>query len=82
MLSKQRCPHTGIVNYFTKADPFVSIGSVTRLGGDDGSYCWRWYDAACTISGIASDLSSAEERLQRAYRRGVSGGTGESVAAF
>lgn len=71
MLSKQRCPHTGIVNFFTDNDPFVSVGSIMRQGDRDEIYCWRWYDAASTISGLARDMSSAEERLRRVYRRGA-----------
>lgn len=68
MLSK-RCPHTGIINYFTKADPFVSIGSITRKDGSEPEYHWRYYDAARRIAGIAKDMSDAEKRLQGAYRR-------------
>jgi hypothetical protein len=67
MLSKQRCPHTGIVNYFTKADPFVSVGSVMRAGSP-AEYQWRWYDAARTISGIATDMQTAEQRIKSQYR--------------
>jgi hypothetical protein len=69
MLSKQCCPHTGIVNFFTKADPFLSVGSIKKQADGEGVYCWRWYDAGRTIAGIASDMRSAEERLRRAYRR-------------
>ena len=68
MLSKQKCPHTGIVNFFTRTDPFVSVGSIIKHGAQDAEYHWRWYDAAGTISGIAKDMQSAEERLRRAYR--------------
>ncbi len=68
MLSK-RCPHTGIINYYTKADPFVSIGSITRKDGREPEYHWRYYDAARRIAGITKDMSDAEQRLQRAYRR-------------
>lgn len=71
MLSKQRCPHTGIVNYFTKTDPFVSAGSIIRQGDRDEVYHWRWYGATQTISGIAKDMTAAEERLHNAYRRGA-----------
>ena len=28
MLSKLRCPHTGLVNFFTDVDPFMSVGSI------------------------------------------------------
>lgn len=67
MLSKQHCPHTGIVNFFTKNDPFLSVGSIMKQADREGAYCWRWYDASRTITGIASDMRSAEERLRDAY---------------
>ncbi len=67
MLSKQRCPHTGIVNFFTQNDPFMSVGSIMKQGDREGAYCWRWYDASRTITGIATDLRSAEERLRQAH---------------
>lgn len=68
MLSKQQCPHTGIINFFTPADPFVSVGSITRRQRDETEFHWRWYDASRTISGIAKDMRSAEARLKRARR--------------
>jgi hypothetical protein len=68
MLSKQQCPHTGIVNFFTRTDPFVSIGSVIKLGARDGEYQWRLYAAAHTISGLAKDMRTAEERVLLQYR--------------
>jgi hypothetical protein len=68
MLSKQRCPYTGVVNFFTRADPFVSVGSITKAGERSTEYHWRVYDAAHVISGIAQDMRSAEERLKRRYR--------------
>ena len=69
MLSKQQCPHTGIVNFFRTSDPFVSVGSITRKDQGDPEFHWRWYDAARTISGIAKDMRSAEARLRRAQRK-------------
>lgn len=80
MLSKQRCPHTGIVNYFSAKDPFISIGSIIEAGapqgpraGQDqdqqpGGYHWRYYDAVQTVSGIATDMAEAEQRLKSQYR--------------
>ncbi len=68
MLSKQRCPHTGIVNYFTESDPFVSIASIVESSGKSPKYQWRWYAAAQTISGIAADMRTAEQRLSSHYR--------------
>ena len=69
MLSKQQCPYTGIVNYFTTKDPFISVGSIVQDGGRRNGFCWRWYDAASTISGIAADMKSAEERLESQYHK-------------
>ena len=68
MLSKQECPHTGIVNFFTRTDPYVSVGSIVKHGERDAEYHWRWYAAARAISGIAKDMRSAEERLLWEYR--------------
>lgn len=69
MLSKQRCPHTGIVNFFTETDPFVSVASIMKCGDRNGTYCWRWYDASRTIAGIAKDMRAAEERVRHAHKR-------------
>jgi hypothetical protein len=32
MLLKHRCPHTGILNFFTDNDPFMSVGSIIAIG--------------------------------------------------
>lgn len=69
MLSKQRCPHTGIVNFFAKADPFVSIGSIIEADRRQGEYHWRVYDAVQTVSGIAADMAEAERRIKSQYRQ-------------
>jgi hypothetical protein len=71
MLSKQRCPHTGIVNFFSKTDPFVSIGSIIEAGARRDEYHWRVYDALCTVSGIAADMAEAEQRIKSQLRRQV-----------
>lgn len=68
MLSKQRCPHTGIVNYFARTEPFFAVGSITEANHNTGSYYWRVYNAAKTISGIAEDMKSAEQKLVSEYR--------------
>ena len=30
MITKRRCPHTGIVNFFSHTDPLLAVGSVSR----------------------------------------------------
>jgi len=68
MLSKSRCPHTGVVNFFTKADPLLAVGSVAETAGGP-RYVWRCYigEEAC---GLAPDMSLAEAYLRRAIAGG------------
>ena len=63
MLLKHRCPHTGILNFFTDNDPFMSVGSIIAIGR--GRYVWRCHliDQRC---GTATDAMSAESHLRRA----------------
>jgi hypothetical protein len=64
MLSKCRCPHTGVVNYFTKADPQLAVGSVAEAG-DTTAYAWRCYVGE-EAGGLAPDISRAEAYLRKA----------------
>jgi hypothetical protein len=63
MLSKLRCPHTGLVNFFTDLDPFLSVGSIIATG--PSCYVWRCHlvDHRC---GVAADPVTAEADLRRA----------------
>jgi hypothetical protein len=63
MLSKLRCPHTGLVNFFTDADPFMSVGSIIATA--PSRYVWRCHllDHRC---GVNADPVSAEANLRRA----------------
>jgi hypothetical protein len=63
MLLKHRCPHTGILNFFTDINPFMSVGSIIAIGR--GRYVWRCHliDQRC---GTATDAVSAESHLRRA----------------
>ena len=63
MLLKHRCPHTGILNFFTDNDPFMSIGSIIAIGR--GRYVWRCH-LIDERSGTATDAMSAESYLRRA----------------
>jgi len=68
VLSKSRCPHTGIVNYFTRADPLLAVGSVTATHAP-ARYVWRCYvgEEAC---GVTRDMPSAEASLRTAVAGG------------
>lgn len=67
MLSKSRCPYTGVVNFFTETDPLLSVGSVAEMGaaGRSGGYVWRCYLGE-ESAGLAGDMSHAEAQLRRA----------------
>ena len=63
MLLKHRCPHTGILNFFTDSDPFMSVGSIIAIGR--GRYVWRCH-LMDRRGGAATDAMSAESRLRKA----------------
>ncbi len=69
MLSKSRCPHTGVVNYFTDADPLLAVGSVAKARQPKG-YAWHCYVGE-EVGGLAPDLPHAEANLKRAIARGT-----------
>jgi len=64
VLSKKRCPHTGVVNFYTDADPLLAVGSVTEAGAS-ARFAWRCY-LADESGGVASDISLAEAHLRQA----------------
>lgn len=66
MLSRRHCPHTGIVNFFAAADPFVAIGSVIKAG-EPALYHWRYYLGPAAV-GVAADMRSAENHLLMRHR--------------
>jgi hypothetical protein len=67
MLSTRLCPHTGVVNFFADAEPFIAIGSVIR-GGASQPYHWRCYVGQESAAGAAPDMRTAERRLVGRYR--------------
>jgi hypothetical protein len=66
MLSKLRCPHTGIVNFFTDVDPYMSVGSIIATA--PSRYVWRCHlvEHRC---GVTADPMSAESNLRRALEK-------------
>src|SRR5262245_59320491 len=61
MLSKKRCPHTGVVNFFAD-DPHLPVGSAIKVGRRVG-YHWRYYQDPCAAAGAARNLKSAEREI-------------------
>ena len=62
MLSKRRCPYTGVINFYSSEEPFLAIGSVVKVAR--ARYHWRFYADPCAGVGSATDLSSAEAHVR------------------
>ena len=67
MLSRKRCPYTGVVNLFLTAEPHLAIGSVLKAEGSLG-YQWLYYTDPCAATGTAPDLKTAERRVAELCR--------------
>jgi hypothetical protein len=67
VITKRRCPHTGIVNFFSHSDPLLAVGSVTHATSPT-QYVWRSY-LDDRQSGIAADCAAAEAHLRDAIGR-------------
>ena len=72
MITTKRCPHTGVVNFFVRADPYLAVGSVSQSVSQDANprqFVWRCYLDG-QGAGIADDLAIAEQNLRMAIARG------------
>ena len=67
MLSKKRCRHTGVVNFFAD-DPHLTVGSAIKVDRRVG-YHWRCYTDPCAAAGAARDLKSAEREIAGLCRK-------------
>jgi len=70
MLSKRRCAHTGIVNFFSADEPHFSVGSVVRTEG--AGYLWRCYAEPFAFAGAEADMQVAEQRIVELCSRAAS----------
>ncbi len=61
LLVTKRCPHTGVMNFYSKDNPYVAVGSIARRTGAD--FAWRCYADGPELSGRAPDMATARERL-------------------
>lgn len=67
MITKRRCPYTGVVNFYEKAEPLLAVGSVSA-GAKPAHYVWRSY-MDDQEAGVAGDISVAEAYLRDAIAR-------------
>ena len=67
MITSKRCPHTGVVNFFVRADPYLAVGSVSQEA-NPRQFVWRCYLDG-EGAGVADDLAIAEANLRTAIAR-------------
>jgi len=67
VITQRRCPHTGIVNFFSRSDPLLAVGSVSRAIRPT-HYVWRSY-LDDRQSGVAADRAAAEAHPWHAIAR-------------
>lgn len=60
-LSARRCPHTGVLNFYSESDPYLAVGSISQR--PRSGFTWRCYAAGAETSGRAPDMETAERRL-------------------
>jgi hypothetical protein len=61
MLTKRRCPYTGVINFFFEPEPFLAVGSITKTARSKG-YIWRSYVGE-EAAGLSTAMATAETRL-------------------
>jgi hypothetical protein len=66
MLLKRHCPHTGIVNFFSTAEPHLPVGFIYATSARNG-FTWRCHTGAEDAAGQAVDLQTAEANLSSYY---------------
>jgi len=64
VITKTRCPHTGVVNFFMDADPLLAVGSVSA-SATSAQCAWHCY-LDTPASGVAADIEIAEAHLRNA----------------
>ena len=68
VITKRRCPHTGVVNFYEKAEPLLAVGSVSTGTKASARYIWRSY-LDDQEAGVARKISIAEAHLRDAIER-------------
>ena len=63
VITKTRCPHTGVVNFFTEADPLLAVGCVAESAASH--FAWHCH-LDTPASGFARDMKVAEAHLRSA----------------
>lgn len=79
MLTSRSCPHTGILNYYSAAEPFLAVGSLQPMAED--GVAWRCYIADHPASGAAANVRAAEKQLKAHVRIAERATSQDDIAA-
>ena len=71
MLIKRRCPHTGVINIFSRSEPHMAVGSI--VSGDDHQITWRYYAEPYVRAGHTEDMREAENVVRKISRLATDG---------
>ena len=67
MLMKRRCERTGVINFYSRTEPFLAAGSIVQVA--PSQFVWRSHIDDSRV-GIARYLPVAEAHLYRALGSG------------
>jgi hypothetical protein len=65
MVTKRRCPYTGVVNFFSDEEPFIAVASIIEVGSK--TFIWRSY-VGKEVVGLSGNIASAEMRLAQLFQ--------------
>ena len=80
MLIKRRCTATGVINFYSKQEPHIAVGSVISRTGPV-SFIWRYHGEARPAAGTARDWRAVEHAMNEHYRQEVTAREGDRRAA-
>ena len=68
MLTKRRCPATGAINFYSRQEPFIAVGTVIP-SGEPVRYVWHYHGGATPAAGLAYDWRAVELAIGEHHRR-------------
>ena len=69
MLTKRRCPATGAINFYTRHEPYIAVGTVIPSGGPHVRYVWHYHGGATPAAGLACVWRAVEQAIGEHHRR-------------
>jgi hypothetical protein len=80
MLIKRRCTATGVINFYSKQEPYIAIGSVISRPGPN-PFIWRYYGETRPAGGAEQEWKAVERAMNDHHRRALTALEGDRHAA-